>query len=98
MLAPHAVITNKADTDLPHFYHQVIVDRALPTSYLAKLCALDLSPYDEMFFIDVDCLVYERFHLPAEPPKRPFEAFGEEVIDRREVLDISHRGFSGAEV
>ena len=82
MLSPRAVITNRADTDLQNFYHQVIVERTLPNSYQAKLSAVDLSPYDEMVFIDVDCLVYERFRLPAELRQSPFAAFGEKVINQ----------------
>jgi hypothetical protein len=82
MLCPRAVITNRADTDLHNFYHSVIVDRSLPNSYQAKLRVVDQSPYTSMVFIDVDCLVYDKFSLPTEPVEAPFVAFGEEVIDR----------------
>jgi len=82
MLLPRAAITNRADTDLCDFYHAVIVDPALPNSIQSKLRVVDLSPYPATVFIDVDCLVYEKFSLPPDPPAAPFVAFGEEVIDQ----------------
>src|SRR5262245_33143492 len=80
MLLPRAVITNKRDTDLRDFYHEVIFDSTLPNSYHSKLRTVDLSPFDDMIFIDVDCLVYEKFSPPANAA--PFIAFGENVTDQ----------------
>jgi hypothetical protein len=80
MLLPRAVITNRDDTDLRNFYHSVVVDPTLPNSYQAKLRVVELSPYPQMVFIDVDCLVYNRFSLPTPAPA-PFIAFGEPVTD-----------------
>jgi hypothetical protein len=82
MLLPRAVITNRTDTDLRDFYHSVILDPALPNSNQSKLRVVDLSPYTVTVFIDVDCLVYEKFSLPPDPTTAPFVAFGEEVIDQ----------------
>jgi len=79
MLLPRAVVTNRTATELKDFYHHVIVDSTLPNSYHAKLRTVDLSPFDDMIFIDVDCLVYEKFSLPASAT--PFIAFGEDVKD-----------------
>jgi len=81
MRLPRAVVVSTPDPGLADFYHQVIVDPALPGDVSCKLHAALLSPFERTLFIDSDCLLYRPLHhLLRASAGSDFIACGKEVV------------------
>ena len=83
--APFAILCDKENEYTKEFDKVVIISN--PTkSYLDKITALSIPPYDENIFIDADCLCYRNIQdFWGDMPEKGITCYGETVDEESEL-------------